>query len=433
MANLSNMYTFHYLTSTQYADLTSKSTSALYFCSDTGKIFKGTEDFTSSVRLVSSFPTTSIAQGVLYVNTTNGEAKTYNGTAWVTVVRAVDTTATQNSDNLITSGAVYTAAEGRIAALATAAQNEVILGGATGNAVVASGKTLGGATLDIDGTTHEASANKLATEAAVKDYVDDAIGDIDYDDFLTDVTWDGTNHQLTLSKNGVPDTEHKVTLTGIATQIDYDGATGVVTLKDTAGTTLDSINIPLDNFVASGSYDATQQAIILVLQNANTVTIPVSDLIDIYYGGTTDSVVVSVNTVSGQETITATVRISDNANNALQLITTDGHQGLFVDISGKADKVVPTTANSVAILNASGNLADSTKTIGGSTITVDAQTGAGDATKLATEAGVVAFADGKYIPLANIDTDISTGTPTDTDVPSVAAVVDALSWHTYGA
>ena len=104
MANLANLFKFHYLTMAQYAALESKDASALYFIKDTGKIFKGDQDFTESVRLVAAFPETGIAQGVLYVNTATGEAKVYNGTAWTTVVRPVDATVTEDSTNLVTSG-----------------------------------------------------------------------------------------------------------------------------------------------------------------------------------------------------------------------------------------------------------------------------------------------------------------------------------------
>ena len=100
MANLTNLFKFHYLTSAQYTGITTKDAASLYFIKDTGKIYRGTEDFTASVRLVDAFPETSIAQGVLYVNTATGEAKTYNGSAWTTVVRPVDNVVTEYECNI---------------------------------------------------------------------------------------------------------------------------------------------------------------------------------------------------------------------------------------------------------------------------------------------------------------------------------------------
>lgn len=54
------------------------------------------------------------------------------------------------------------------------------------------------------------------------------------------------------------------------------------TLKDQDGNTLGStqtIDLPLESVVVNGSYDSANKALILTLQNGNTITIPVSDLI----------------------------------------------------------------------------------------------------------------------------------------------------------
>ena len=365
MANLTNLFKFHYLTSAQYAGITTKDAASLYFIKDTGKIYRGAEDFTASVRLVDAFPETSIAQGVLYVNTATGEAKTYNGSAWTTVVRPVDDVVTENSTNLVTSGAVY-------------------------------------------------------------DAIDAAVGGIDFSDYVTSLTWDAENTKLVLNKGAVAT---DINLTKVATQIDYDGSTGIITLKDAAGTALDTVNIPLDNFVASGTYDNDKKAIVLTLQNGDTVEIPATALIDIYYGGNTTTAKVTVTTVDGKETIKADVVVSTAEGNALSA-TADG---LYVDISGKISKVASATEGDIATLTADGSVADSGKKVGGATLaeTTDANT-------LATEAAVKAAVDAlntsigeDYVLKTSIATDITTGTPTDDQVPSAAAVVDALSWKLY--
>lgn len=314
---MSNMVKFVYLPWELYKNATpNKDSNTLYFIQDTGKIYRGTEDFTNSVRLVSSFPTAAYAaQGILYVNTTTGEAKISNGTAWTTVVRPVDDTVTQDSTNLITSGAVYNA-------------------------------------------------------------IDSAVGGIDFSDYVTSLTWDADNTKLVLTK-GAGTTD--INLTKVATQIDYDGATGVITLKDAAGTALDTVNIPLDNFVASGVYNAEQQAIILTLQNGDTVEIPATDLIDIYYGGDTTTAKVTVTTVDGKETIKADVVVSAAEGNALSATA----EGLYVDISGKISKVASATEGDIATLTADGSVADSGKKVGGATLA-----NITDANTLATEAAV---------------------------------------------
>ena len=53
------------------------------------------------------------------------------------------------------------------------------------------------------------------------------------------------------------------------------------TLKDNNGSTLSTqtIDLPLESVVVGGSYDSTTKSLILTLQNGNTITIPVSDLV----------------------------------------------------------------------------------------------------------------------------------------------------------
>ena len=365
MANLANLFKFHFLTAAQYAAIASKDVSALYFIKDTGKIFKGDQDFTSAVRLVSEFPTESIAQGVLYVNTATGEAKTYNGTEWTTVVRPVDETVTQDSTNLVTSGAVYAA-------------------------------------------------------------IDDAVGGIDFSDYVTAVTYTANTATLTIAKG---EQTADVKITKVATGMTYDGSTGKIAITDVDGTVIAEATIPLDNFVKSGTYNGETQNIELVMQNGDTIEIPAADLVDVYVGGETSTVKVTVSTVEGKETITADVKVSTEANNAL--VAKD--DGLYVDISSKLDKLTGATEGNVIVAGANGTVAASTYTTGGATLAAEP-----NATTLATEAAVKAAADAAAkaandaaIAKSSINTDITTGTPTDDTVPSTAAVVDALSWKNY--
>ena len=430
MADVSKLFKLVYISSTNYAALETKDPMTLYFIKNTGKVFRGSQDFTESVRIVASYPETNQAQGVLYINSTTSEIKTWTGSAWRVVLPAIDSSVTENSTNLVTSGAVYTA-------------------------------------------------------------IDDAIGDIDFSDYVTNITWDNTNRKLKVYKDDDQTVAFQVELDKIATDIAYDGSTGVISLKDVKGNVLQTVNIPLDNFVKDGYYDSTTESLVLEMQNGTTVSIPVSALIDIYYGSTTATAVTTVTDVSGQTQIQVNVRISARTGNAIQTLSTSGEEGLYVDISGKVDKVTNAvagniatfvsggnvqdsgkvvggstisaspdantlateaavqalantkadlltafTAGDIATLSATGGLADSGKTIGGATITIDQQTQAASANILATEAGVKAYADGiaadvadNYILKSSINTDLTTGTPTDTQVASAAAVVDLMSWE----
>lgn len=69
---------FYTATASQYAALTSKNESALYF-----KLYKGGTRFTFPVKQVTTFPATGEA-GIVYVNA-SGEAKIWAGSAYITI------------------------------------------------------------------------------------------------------------------------------------------------------------------------------------------------------------------------------------------------------------------------------------------------------------------------------------------------------------
>ena len=73
------------------------------------------------------------------------------------------------------------------------------------------------------------------------------------------------------------------TSTGSLIDLEINGTTYVVTLmlKDIDGNVIstDTIDLPLESVVVSGSFDSVNKKIVLTLQNGNTVDIPVGDLI----------------------------------------------------------------------------------------------------------------------------------------------------------
>ena len=73
------------------------------------------------------------------------------------------------------------------------------------------------------------------------------------------------------------------TATGSLIDLEINSSNYVVSLnlKDIDGNIIstDTIDLPLENVVVGGSYDATNKKIVLTLENGNTVDIPVGDLI----------------------------------------------------------------------------------------------------------------------------------------------------------
>lgn len=72
--------------------------------------------------------------------------------------------------------------------------------------------------------------------------------------------------------------------TGHSLELTIDSSTYIVTLKliSKDGTVLStgSIDLPLESVVVGGSYDAETKSIVLTLNNGQTISIPVADLID---------------------------------------------------------------------------------------------------------------------------------------------------------
>lgn len=116
-----------------------------------------------------------------------------------------------------------------------------------------------------------------------------------YDD--TEIKQDISNLQTNKAdKTEIPDVSNFITKdvsnlinytlktnTGSLIDLEINQTTYVITLslKDQDGNVIstDTIDLPLENVVVSGSFDSTNKKIVLTLQNGNTVDIPVGDLV----------------------------------------------------------------------------------------------------------------------------------------------------------
>ena len=91
------MLNWYYVTKAQYEAAATHSSDNLYFLSDTKEIYRGDDLFTQSVIMYKTLPETP-AVGQLYINETTLEGKTYTGTAWKTVIKAVADAVTADGD-----------------------------------------------------------------------------------------------------------------------------------------------------------------------------------------------------------------------------------------------------------------------------------------------------------------------------------------------
>ena len=321
------MLNWYYVTKAQYKAATTHSADNLYFLSDTKEIYRGDDLFTQSVIMYTGDLPTTPAVGQLYINETTLEGKTYTGTAWKTVIKAVSDTVTADGTNPVSGKAVVayvTDALKTAAAEAQAAFKEVSYSKTTNKLTFTSN----------DGKTHEVEIDNLPVD-------------------------------LTFDKSGT------------------DG-TGLLQLKDKAGNAIGTgVNLDLERFVKSGEYNADTKKITLYFDDKKTekVEIDATALVDIYTGKDTTTATTAVS--AGNE-ISVDVKISDKTGNILK----SDANGLYVDAvdqSAKMDKDADAVAGNLAKFDTDGNAVDAGLKAGGAAL---AETT--DATTLATEKAVEA-------------------------------------------
>ena len=344
-------------TQAAFEALATKDAYTLYWLEDTHEIYKGAVPYTEGVILYDTALPAKGAAGKVYIENTTLQGSVWVGGAWKTVIAPVSQTVMEG----------------------------------------------------------EAATTKAVSGAAVKAYVEAQAATIAAQ-AVTAMSYDEVNKAIKYTKNG---TETSVPLTLLADQVAYDGATGKLTLKDHAGTTLSEVNLPLDNFVKSGTYDEATNALVLTLQQGGTVTIPAADLVKIYHAGDTATakVVLETEPVTGDTLIKVNVQVSATANNAIVA----NADGLFVDKEALLKVAELTNADEILI--------------------VDGTTGHAKASgvklaDLATKAyvdGIVTTITADYV--ARVDVvktlaEINTAAPSETKVISERVLVEALSWQT---
>lgn len=474
------MLSWHFVTAAEYAaGQGSRSADKLYFLSDTHEIYKGDVPFTEAVIFVDDttggFDTTlagitNPARNRIYMSQTTMEGRAYTGTEWKTVIRAVDTAVTEDSENLITSGAVQSYVEQQIAAVTggTGFVKSISYDDGTATLTVAGGDSAGPIQLAGLGVTLSYTAETGAIQ--LQDVTGAPVGsaiNIDLERFVSAAAYDSTAKEIILAFTDVTSIDTGASYVYPGTMPEHangkackagdtwyisDGSSwteipedetplviGVGDLVDTytaANTDTITMTVSSNQFSASVKLDSTQGEN-LIKSSANGLYVAPIDLstyMDLVTGATENNlaafdaagqvkdagVKVGAATLAGTAGLLATEQAVQAAITALQ--TT-----LQSAIDGKIAKVASATENNVPTLTADGSIQDSGKAIGGATLA-----GTPNANTLATEAAVKAAIDTAKADCL-VDTDKKTtieATDTDDTIPTSQAVVEALSWVT---
>ena len=272
---MANTYTqiLNYGTQAAYDALETKNPNLLYFCSDTGKLYKGSVDYTNNLVVAATKPETPIAGKIYFLSDTNTVEAYVNGN-WKVISYPIATTVDINSDDMhvASAKAVY-------------------------DAIMA-------AVEDVTGGSSVISAVEAGTEAGT----------------LKVTKGDGTTET--------------VTLTGVVTTPTWDATARKLTIPVVGGDAVE-VNIGKDIFIdptAPNGYNAETGNIDIYLNDgaegseATLVSIPASALVDVYTGTTSNGTNV---TVSDDNVIKVDLVIDPVNGNPLVLT----EAGLKVDLS----------------------------------------------------------------------------------------------------
>lgn len=261
--------------------------------------------------------------------------------------------------------------------------------------------------LNADNTTQPVSGK------AVADYVKTNVTDLDY---VNTVAFDESKLALII------DDTKEVPLKGLLKADGVSYNEGTLTLPVANGDAI-VLNLPKENFVKSGRYDADTESIVLVLQqpdedgNEQKVVIPVSKLVDISSVTGSNTLDLSMNP---DKVITGAVKVSAIEGNLISA-KDDGIYVAPVDLSGKVDKVALNKAGEIIVAKADGNVEVSGVKAGGDTLAT-----VPDAVTLATEGAVKKYADAG-VAAAEARTDTKLETKVDKSAISTAIPADNAS------
>ena len=280
-----------------YDALAERDNEVLYFTSDTHKIYKGNVDFTASVIVAASKPESPVV-GKVYVLADTGTVEAYVDGKWNVISHSLVTSISDaaTDDTVASAKSVYTFVTDEINKVAGSA------------GLVAS------------------IANKEGTDATVTiTKADKTTEDLTIKGVVTTPTWDAVERKLTLPVAG-----------GSAVEVNIGKD---IFLDPSAENKYNTETKTIDLYLNDGTTGADGQA-----KPSTKISIPASDLIDIYTGQETSSATVAV---SEDNKITATVKLSADTKNALRVTedsTVQGDDGssttvkggLFLDLSAYA-------------------------------------------------------------------------------------------------
>lgn len=402
-----NSVVFYALTQSQYDGIGSKDTNTLYFITDSGSVYKGSQDVTKFVVPTTSIPAAASDAVIdkLYIDTATYEAKvTTDGTNWINLTPGYITDGgnwaeTTNDAKLGTIGVIKQVITQALATIST----NVAFDAGTGTVTVGTGT---GAVLTgvAHGVTYDAGQLLLTIPVYGSENI---VVNIPRDTFVQSGSYDAEEQEIVLVTN--TGTEIRIPAADLVDVYTADNAgrnvqvtvtadnkiSASITIDPEAGNALsysdsgfmvdisgkiDVISSATGNKVAlttasggvsESTFDVvssgemgelnttipTANLIAAAIASAvNTINSSLSGKLDKLTGSASDAGKIAVVGADGTTITIGSVKLSDLATTA--------------QLANKVDKVSG-TENDIVVFGADGAIADSDKTIGGTTLSSD--------------------------------------------------------------
>jgi hypothetical protein len=279
-------------TQAQYDAIATKDSNKLYFCTDTGKLYRGSVDFSDSTLVVAEKPVAPLAGKIYFITSTN-TVESYVGGQW----------------RKFTMDYVISEAGGGAGISSTSTDDQLATAKAVWEAIEEYA-TSGDAVKNIVQTTTTDPETSVVTKVPGSITItktDDSTSVLNIDGLLKTPVWDGVARTLTF-----PNT---------------DGTTYVA-------------NIGKDIFIDSTANNRYENGNLYLYLNdgnggtATEIVIPVTGLIVDYFGDDTDSISVNVDNTTHKVTAVVNVRpdsaeVGSEFTNALKV----NASGMYVDLS----------------------------------------------------------------------------------------------------
>jgi len=341
----------------QYLAIPTKDANLLYFCTDNGKLYKGTVDFTDSFVSVTAenLPTAANAvPGKIYYVSDESRFVTKIGNALVPIERTLDVATSDTTSSISASSVDSHVPSSKNVYL----YGQEILAQATGGSAVVkeveAGQVVGGvqvtkgdnstSTFIVPGLVSAAAAGSNAAEIDITNTTDGSSTTITVPGVVTGVAAGSSDAQIAITNSTGADST-TVTVPGVVTTPTWDATSRVLTLPVSNGEAVE-VNIGKDIFLdpaGNSHYDTTTQEIVLVLNDDQhtEIRVPVGALIDVYTGGETSTASAAVST---SNVITVDVKLDQHSGNAISIAPDTGSAaggdlvtgGLRVDLSAYA-------------------------------------------------------------------------------------------------